>query len=214
MFYFEEVDIWETTGHCSPEIHRDTVHLRYPPVLVPPTSANQRRGGPVQQFHHVCAHTWLGPLDWAHTNVPTHVCAQTRLCPDAIVPREDCAQTWLCPDMIVPTQSSPYMTVPRHVCAQTHLICTQTWLWWMYPYTLVPKHELLWPDMFMSLVNNNVVIVSTRLICVKLINYVSIYTFLPRHVCDHTIITCQGTNVFGHKRVWAQACLGINVSGH
>ena len=28
---------------------------------------------------------------------------------------------------------------------------------------------------------------------------------------DHTIITCQGTNVSGHKRVWAQTCLGTNV---
>ena len=37
------------------------------------------------------------------------------------------------------------------------------------------------------------------------------YTFLPRHDCDHTIITCQGTNVSGHKHVWAQSCL---VTGH
>ena len=42
------------------------------------------------------------------------------------------------------------------------------------------------------------------------------YTFLPRHDCDHTIIiiTCQGTNVYGHKYVWAQTCVGTNVSGH
>ena len=33
------------------------------------------------------------------------------------------------------------------------------------------------------------------------------YTILPRrHDCDHTIITSQGTNVSGHKRVWAQSC--------
>ena len=38
--------------------------------------------------------------------------------------------------------------------------------------------------------------------------------FLPRYDCDHTIITCQGTNVSGHKRVWAKSCLGTNVSGH
>ena len=38
--------------------------------------------------------------------------------------------------------------------------------------------------------------------------------FLPRHDCDHTIITCQGTNESGHKHVWAQSCLGTNVCGH
>ena len=27
------------------------------------------------------------------------------------------------------------------------------------------------------------------------------YTFVLRHDCDHTTITCQGTNVSGHKRV-------------
>ena len=40
------------------------------------------------------------------------------------------------------------------------------------------------------------------------------YMFLPWHDCDHTIITCQGTNVSGHKHVWAQSCLGTNVCGH
>ena len=40
------------------------------------------------------------------------------------------------------------------------------------------------------------------------------YTFLPRHDCDHRIITCQGTNVSEHKHVWAQSCVGTNVCGH
>ena len=40
------------------------------------------------------------------------------------------------------------------------------------------------------------------------------YMFLPRHDCDHTIITCQGANVSGHKHVWAKSCLGTNVCGH
>ena len=40
------------------------------------------------------------------------------------------------------------------------------------------------------------------------------YTFLPRHDCDNTIITCQGTNVCGHKHEWAQMCLGTNMWGH
>ena len=39
-------------------------------------------------------------------------------------------------------------------------------------------------------------------------------TFLPRHDCDHTVITCQGTNMCGHKYVWAQMCVGTNVCGH
>ena len=40
------------------------------------------------------------------------------------------------------------------------------------------------------------------------------HMFLPRHDCDHTIITYQGTIVSGHKRLWAQSCLGTNVCGH
>ena len=122
------------------------------------------------------------------------------------------------------------------------------------------QHELLWPDTIMSLVNNNIIIVSTRLIMCQLdwwkhkhaqlllakqsviislvlsnhqqysywnisLFYYSMsghqicvwaqtYSFLPRHDCDHTIITCQGTNVIGHKRAWAQMCLGANVCGH
>ena len=155
------------------------------------------------------------------------------------------------------------MTVTRHVCAQTHLICAKTWL---CPDILVPQHKLLWPDVIMSLVNNNIIILSTRLIMCQLdwwkhkhaqlflgiemwlfnycttitssiptrifryfiitcqgTKYVSglwaqTYTFLPRHDCDHTIITCRaqtyvGTNVSGHKRVWAQTCLGTNYVG-
>ena len=38
--------------------------------------------------------------------------------------------------------------------------------------------------------------------------------FLPQHDCDHTIITCQGTNVSGHKCVWEQTCVGTIVCGH
>ena len=40
------------------------------------------------------------------------------------------------------------------------------------------------------------------------------FTFLPRRDCDHTIITCQGSNVSGHKHEWAQTCVGTNESGH
>ena len=144
--------------------------------------------------------------------------------------------------------------MPRHDCAQTRL----------RPGTLVPQHELLLLDTIMSLVNNNIIIVFTRLIMCQLdwwkhkhaqlvvgeakcdyltsvqqsptvflleyfvillcqgTKYVSghkrvwaqTYTFLPRHDCDHTIITCQGTNVSGHKHVWAQTCVGTNVCGH
>ena len=100
-------------------------------------------------------------LDWAHTTGPTRLCpdtivprrdsAQTRLCPDTIVPRHDCAQTRLCPDAIVPRH---IQFVPKHDCAHTRLC----------PGTLVPQHELLWSDTIMSLVNNNIINVFTRLI--------------------------------------------------
>ena len=45
------------------------------------------------------------------------------------------------------------MIVPEHI---------------LYPDILVPQHELLWPDTIMSLVNNNIIIVSTGLIMCQL----------------------------------------------
>ena len=102
--------------------------------------------GPTQlcPYTFVPRHDYAQTWLWPHTFVPTHVFAHTRLCPDTFMPRHDCAQTGLCPDAFV----------PRHVCA------------------LVPQHELLWPNTIMSLVNNNIIIVSTRLItvCVILIS--------------------------------------------
>ena len=44
--------------------------------------------------------------------------------------------------------------------------------------------------------------------------WAQMYMFLPRHDCDHMIITCLGTIVSGHNRIWAQSCLGTIVSGH
>ena len=129
------------------------------------------------RFHHVCGHTCLCP----HTFVPRHICDQTHLCPDMFVPRYVCAQTRLCPDMIVPSHDCaqselcPDMIVPRHDCTQTHL-CPDTFNLCpdmivpgsLYPGTLVPQHKLLWPDTIMSLVNNNIIIVFTRLIMCQL----------------------------------------------
>ena len=48
LLFLGEVGRWETTGHCSLEIQRDTVHFGYPPLLAPPTSENWRRGGPAE----------------------------------------------------------------------------------------------------------------------------------------------------------------------
>ena len=48
----------------------------------------------------------------------------------------------------------------------------------------------------------------------QICDWAQTYMFLPRYDCDHTIITCQGTNVSGHKCFWAQTCLGTNMSGH
>ena len=91
--------------------------------------------------------TFVPIHDWAHMTVPTHVCAQTRLCLDTFVPRHIFAQTHFCPDMIV----------PNHVCAKTD--------------TLVPRHELLWIDTVMSLVNNNIIIIVSTRLCVNLIDW-------------------------------------------
>ena len=125
-----------------------------------------------------------------------HVCAQTQLCPDMIVPRH----IWF---------------VPRHDCAQTHLICAQTWL---CPDTFVPQHEILWPN---TLVNNNIIIVSTILLMCQLdsskhkhaqlllskrsemwlFNYCSaINSSVPTGIFRYFILTCLGTiYVSGHK---------------
>ena len=150
--------------------------------------------------------------DWAYTTAPTYVCAHTRLCPHTFVPRHICALTRLCPDTFVPT----------HACAQTRLC----------PDTLVPQHELLWPDTIMSLVNNNIIIVSTRLINDYLtIVHQSPSVYIPTGILFfYYIIAWQGTKyVSGHKRtrfcpdmivttrlshVRAQTCVGTNVSGH
>ena len=108
----------------------------------------------------------------------------------------------------------PDMTVPRRVCAQTR-VC---------------------PDTIMSLVNNNIIIVSTRsmimyqldwwkhkhaqLLLAKrskvwFLNYCSAITsIIPTRIFRYFILTCQGTNVSGLKCVWAQTCLGTNVCGH
>ena len=50
MFFFSgEVGRGQATGHCSPEILRDTVHLWHSPVPTPPSYANRWHGGPVEQ---------------------------------------------------------------------------------------------------------------------------------------------------------------------
>ena len=135
------------------------------------------------------------------TRLWPHDCAHTCLCPHTFVLTHVCAQTDLCPEMIA----------PRYVSAQ---IC-------------------LWPDMIMSLANNTIIIVSTRLIMCQLdwwkhkqlclvdtiimllakrsemwlFNYCSAITSsIPNGIFRNFIITCQGTNMSGHKHVWAQTC--------
>ena len=101
-------------------------------------------------LHHVCAHTWLGPHDWA----------QTWLCPDTIVPRHDCDQTWLCPETIVPRHDCAQTRLsPRHDCAQTRLC----------PDTSVPRHisaptRIIVVRYDHVLGQYNIIIVFTRLI--------------------------------------------------
>ena len=76
--------------------------------------------------------------------VPPHLCpymiGPTRLCPETFVPRHICAQTRLCPDTF---DLCPDTFMSRHISAPTRIIVADT---------------------IMSLVNNNIVIVSTRLI--------------------------------------------------
>ena len=40
------------------------------------------------------------------------------------------------------------------------------------------------------------------------------YTFVPRHICAQTWLWPHDYIMTGHKRVWAQTCLGTNLSGH
>ena len=148
---------------------------------------------------HVCAHTRLCP----HMFVPTHVCPLTYLCPDTIVPRHDCAQTYLCPDTFVHRHIS---FVPRYDCAQTRL-CQGI---------LVPQHKLLRPDTIMSLVNNNIIIVSTRLIMCQLDwwKHVQACSTVVGEVFPTSSIPTEIFRYFmsGHQIcVWAQSCLVTNV---
>ena len=149
------------------------------------------------------------------TRLWSHDCAHTRLCPHTFVHTRIFSQTHLCPDMIVPT----------HVCAQA----------WLCPDTLVPQHEL-WPDMIMSLENNYIINVSTRL-CVNFIgentsmlnccwrsevkcDYFTKYCLIitssyPTGIFRNFIITCQGTKyVSGHKRIWAQTYTYVCAQTH
>ena len=100
----------------------------------------------------------------------------------------------------------------NHVCAHT----------WQFPDTLVPQHEL-WPDTIMSLNNNNIIIVSTRLFvnligentsmlnccwrsevkCDYLFNYCSAITSsIPTGIFRNFIITWQGTDVHVCALTW------------
>ena len=50
LFIFGEVGRLKATGHCSPEIQCDTVHLGHPSVPTPPSSANQWQGDLIEQM--------------------------------------------------------------------------------------------------------------------------------------------------------------------
>ena len=156
----------------------------------------------------------IGPTRlWPHTFVPRHVCDHTRLCPDTFVPRHVCAHTRLCPDTFVPrhicaqTRLCPDMIVARHVCAQTRL-CPDT-----SRIIVVPQHELLWPGTNMSLVNNNIIIVSTRL-CVNLIgeNTSTLNCCWRSQVkCDYLTILFSKHQQYSH---WNISLFYYNMSGH
>ena len=67
------------------------------------------------------ARSWCSrrPHDCAHTIVPRHVCAQTRLCPHTLVPTHVCAHTRLSSHICAQTRLCPHMFMPRHICALT-----------------------------------------------------------------------------------------------
>ena len=148
LYITEKLSLWIQWFVRTHRTQCDCIVDNYCRYTVPPRLCPYMIGP-----RHYCAQTRLCP----DTIVPRHDvprydcaqtrCAQTRLCPDKIVPRHYCAQTRLCPDTIVPRHD-----VPRHNCAQTRLC----------------QHELLWSDTIMSLVNNNIIIVFTRLIMCQL----------------------------------------------
>ena len=81
-------------------------------------------------------HTFVLTLVSAHTIVPRHFYAHTRLCQDTFVPTHVCAYTRLCPDTFIHTHVCAHTRlcqdtfVPTHICAQIRL----------YPHTFVPTH--------------------------------------------------------------------------
>ena len=88
---------------------------------------------------------------------------------------------------------------------------------WLCPETFVPRHvraqHELWTDTIMSLDNNNIIIVSTRL-CVNLIGE---NTSMLNSCCAQTWLWPHDYNMSGKKcvlaQVWAQTCVGTNVCG-
>ena len=81
-------------------------------------------------------HTFVPIHTWAHTIVPRHVCAQTRLCPDSFVPTDVCAQQ---PRHVCAHTRIPDTFVLTHVCAQTRL-CSHKFV----PRHFVPSHVCDW----------------------------------------------------------------------
>ena len=196
---------------------------------------------------HVCAHirfcpdtfvpTRFSPYTFVPRHVCTrHVCAHTRLCPDTFVPRHDCAHTWLCPDTLVPQHelwldtimsldNNNIIIVSIRLCVnligentsmlnfQNTSILNCCWRSEVKCDYLTTVQQSPPTGIFRNFYYN----MSGHKICVK----AQTYTFVPKHDCDHAIITCQGTNVCGHKHVraqsvwaqsvWAQTC-GLRVA--
>ena len=48
MFVSGEVGRWQASGHCFPEIQRDTVYLWHPPVPTPPSGSNRWCDNPIE----------------------------------------------------------------------------------------------------------------------------------------------------------------------
>ena len=178
------------------------------------------------RFHHVCAYTWLGP----------HDCAHTRLLSDMFVPRHDCVQTWLCPDTLMPQHElwpDTIMSLDNNITFVSTRLSMCQLDWWKHKHAqlLLVKRSEMWLFNYCSAITSSIPIgifhyfiiacQGTKCLGIKCV-WAQTYTFLAHTwLCPHgphdynmSGHKCVGTNVSGHKRVWSQMCLVTNVSGH
>ena len=169
-------------------------------------------------FHHVCAHTWLGP----------HDCAQTRLCSDMFVPTHVCEQTWLCPETLVPKHGLWRDTIMfldnYNIFIVYKIMCQLDWWKHKHAHCSTVVGETKWNVLFINYCSVITMQYSSwniswfyynmsgHKICLwaQACPGTNVHVFAQTWICSHN----NYYNMSGHRFVWAQTCLGTIVCGH